>query len=76
MRDFLKKRYIWIPALLAIYFIFMAVHFGMQLLENGESLKFWLTIVAETLVLLALSYVMRRRQILSEEREEDQRDSR
>ncbi len=70
-----KYKYIWLPAILAIYFIFMTLHFGVDLLKSGNALRFWLTVGSEVAVLIALSFFLRKRERLRSEREEDMRDS-
>ena len=66
-----RKKYIWLPAALTIYFLFMTFRFGVRLLEQGESLKFWLTAGSETAVIIALYFVLKRRQEYRERREAD-----
>lgn len=66
-----KYKYIWLPALLAIYFCFMTVYFGLDLLRSGENLRFWATIGAETAVLIALVFFLKKRERLRTEREKD-----
>ncbi len=66
-----KYKYIWLPTLLAIYFVFMTVYFGLDLLRSGETLRFWGTIAAETAVLIALVVFLKKRERLRTERERD-----
>lgn len=66
-----KYKYIWLPSLLAIYFIFMTVYFGLDLLKAGETIRFWCTIGAETAVLVALVFFLKKRERLRKEREQD-----
>lgn len=66
-----KYKYIWLPALLAIYFAFMTVYFGLDLLRSGETLRFWGTIIAESAVLIALVIFLKKRERLRSEREND-----
>ncbi len=67
----MRKKYIIVPAVLAVYFLFMTFYFGTQLLREGEVLRFWLTVVSEVIVLIALYFVMKKRQKYREEREKD-----
>lgn len=67
----MKKKYIWLPVVLAVYFLFMTFRFGIDLLQNGETLKFWLTVVSETVVLILLSIVLKKREKYREAREKD-----
>lgn len=66
-----KSKYIWLPLLLAVYFLFMTFNFGMDLLKSGESMRFWCTVGAELVVLAALSFFLKRREKLRKEREDD-----
>ncbi|MCM1490253.1 MAG: hypothetical protein NC095_05440 [Muribaculum sp.] len=66
-----KYRYIWLPALLGVYFLFMTFHFGIDLLRSGESVRFWGTVVAELVILVALAFFLKKRERLRREREED-----
>lgn len=66
-----KYKYIWLPALLLIYFIFMTFYFGIDLLKAGEQLRFWATVGAELAVLIALAFFLKRRERLRKEREDD-----
>ncbi|MDE6480532.1 MAG: hypothetical protein K2L45_09695 [Muribaculaceae bacterium] len=70
-----KYKYIWLPALLALYFCFMTVYFGLDLLRAGEHLRFWGTIGAETAVLIALVFFLKKRERLRTEREKDIADT-
>lgn len=67
-----KYKYIWLPALLSAYFLFMTLYFGLDLLKSGAATQFWLTLVAETVILIALAVFLRKRERLRREREEDQ----
>lgn len=70
-----KYKYIWLPSLLGIYFIFMTVYFGLDLLHSGETLRFWGTIGAEVAVLIALVFFLKKRERLRNEREKDIADN-
>lgn len=66
-----KYKYIWLPALLFIYFLFMTFYFGLDLLKAGEQMRFWATVGAELIVILALVFFLKRRDRLRKEREDD-----
>lgn len=70
-----KYKYIWLPSLLGIYFIFMTIYFGLDLLRAGETFRFWATIGAETAVLIALVFFLKKREKLRNEREKDIADN-
>ena len=66
-----KYKYIWLPALLAVYFLGMTFYFGLDLLRQGEATRFWLTVGAEVAVLTALVFFLKKREKLRMERESD-----
>lgn len=70
-----KYKYIWLPTLLAVYFVFMTVYFGLDLLRSGETFRFWGTIAAEVIVLIALVIFLKKRERLRTEREKDIADN-
>ncbi|MDE7351053.1 MAG: hypothetical protein K2N25_08300 [Muribaculaceae bacterium] len=70
-----KYKYIWLPILLAVYFLFMTFYFGTDLLRQGETTRFWLTVGAELAVLTALAFFLKRRERLRMEREKDIADT-
>ncbi|MDE6511110.1 MAG: hypothetical protein K2L00_03330 [Muribaculaceae bacterium] len=66
-----KYKYIWLPVLLAVYFLGMTFYFGLDLLRQGEATRFWLTVGAEVAVLTALVFFLKKREKLRMERESD-----
>lgn len=70
-----KYKFIWLPTLLAVYFLFMTFYFGMDLLRSGETIRFWATVAAELLVLAALAFFLKKREKLRMEREKDIADT-
>ncbi len=70
-----KYKYIWLPSLLGIYFVFMTVYFGLDLLRSGETFRFWATVGAELVVLIALVFFLKKRERLRSEREKDIADN-
>lgn len=71
MNIFRKYKYIWLPAVIFIYFLVMTFMFGTDLLRQGATMQFWLTVGSELVVLVALVFFLRRREQLRREREED-----
>lgn len=55
------KRAIILTSIIGAYSIFMAVYFGRDLLRDGQSLRFWLTVGAEAVVLVLLFFALKRR---------------
>lgn len=70
-----KYKFIWLPTLLAVYFLFMTFYFGMDLLRSGETTRFWATVGAELLVLAALAFFLKKREKLRTERVKDIADA-
>lgn len=70
-----KYKYIWLPTLLAIYFFGMTFYFGIDLIRQGEAMRFWLTVGAEVAVLTALIFFLKKREKLRKERENDINDT-
>lgn len=66
-----KYKYIWLPSLLFLYFLFMTFYFGLDLLRTGETARFWATVGAELLVIVALVFFLKKRDRLRKEREDD-----
>lgn len=62
------KKHQFITCLLALYALFMTLYFGLDLLREGQALRFWLTIGAETTVIILAFFALRRRDMLREQR--------
>lgn len=65
------KKQIWLPTILAIYFIAMSVIFGADLIASRQYARFWISATAETAVIIGLYFALRRRDRLRREREND-----
>lgn len=61
------KRHVIVTILLAAYALFMTFYFGIDLLRSGHELRFWLTVVAETVVIILTFFALRRRDRLREQ---------
>lgn len=46
----------WLPCVLAIYFLGMAIWFGPELIRNGETLYFILISVVEIIMIIAVRF--------------------
>lgn len=68
-----KYKYIWLPALISIYFAVMTAMFGLDMLRSGAVWQFWLTVGSELVVLVALVFFLKKREALRQEREKDMR---
>ncbi|MCH5225598.1 MAG: hypothetical protein J1D77_06335 [Muribaculaceae bacterium] len=62
------KKHQFITVLLSLYALFMTLYFGLDLLKEGQSLRFWLTLIAETIVIVLAFFALRRRDQLRKNR--------
>jgi len=69
-----NNRHIWVPIVIGIYFIFMAVYFGRDLIASGQYLRFGITAGVEILLLVALFFALRRRRKYRIDREKSLED--
>lgn len=53
------RKSVWLPTLLAIYFIAMMAIFGPELLRNGEKTRFF-TVAAVEIIVIILVYLFYR----------------
>lgn len=67
------KKHQFITVLLAIYAIFMTFYFGLDLLNQGQALRFWITLVAETTVITLAFFALRHRDRLRENSRQENR---
>lgn len=56
------KKSVWLPTVISIYFIAMAVIFGKEYIAAGEWVKFSLTCAAEIIVIILLVIFLRKRE--------------
>lgn len=68
------KRYHIIFFLLVIYSLFMLLYFGLDLLKEGQSARFWITLGVDLLVLIGAFFALRRRDRLREQKKKDPRN--
>lgn len=55
------QRHIIVTTILAAYALFMTFYFGLDLLKSGQSLRFYLTVAAEIIVIILTFFALRRR---------------
>lgn len=55
------KKYQLVTCMLALYALFMTFYFGLDLLREGQTLRFWLTTAAETAVIILAFFALRKR---------------
>ena len=53
------------PVGLGLYALAMTLYFGPRLLSEGQSLKLWISIAVEVLVVVALFFALRRKERLA-----------
>ena len=68
------KRYQIIICLLALYALFMTFYFGLGLLKEGQALRFWITLIAETAVITLAFFALRKRDSYRAQRKRDMKD--
>ena len=56
-----RQRHIIVTTILAAYALFMTFYFGLDLLKSGQSLRFYLTVAAEIIVIILTFFALRRR---------------
>ena len=62
------KKYQVVTGVLAIYGIFMTLYFGLDLLKEGQALRFWITLSAEIIVIILAYFALKRRDNLRKKR--------
>lgn len=55
------KKYQFVTLLLVSYALFMTFYFGIDLLKEGQTLRFWGTLSAELLVITLAYFALKRR---------------
>lgn len=68
------KKHQFITILLAVYAIFMTVYFGLDLLKEGQALRFWITLTAEITVIILAFFALRKRDYYRDRRKKEQSD--
>lgn len=63
-RNKLKKS-VWIPAGLALYALAMTCYFGPRLIEEGHTIKLWVSVACEVIFIIALFFALRHKEKLS-----------
>lgn len=74
MNDKKIKKHQVVTCLLACYAIFMTLYFGLDLLKEGQDLRFWITLIAEALVIVLAYFAMRRRDRMREQRNREMKE--
>lgn len=61
------KKSVWLPVGLGLYALSMTLYFGPRLIDEGMSLKLWVSVAVELLVVVALFFALRRKERLAGE---------
>ncbi len=56
------KKSIWLPSVLTLYFLAMAIIFGPDLIRNGEITRFVIVSVIEIAIIIAVHFFYRHRE--------------
>ncbi len=67
-----EKRYIVLTIIITIYFLIMAIYFGRDLLAAGHYWRFWLTVGAEALCIVAMFFALRAKQRAAKRRKDEE----
>lgn len=68
------KKYQIITCLLAIYALFMTLYFGLDLIKEGQILRFWITLSAETIVIILAYFALKKRDFYRQQRKKELKD--
>lgn len=68
------KKHQFITCLLCVYALFMTFYFGLDLLRGGQTVRFWITTVAEVAVIILAFFALRRRDRYREQRKQEMKD--
>lgn len=60
-RPLWQRKYVWLPAVLTIYFLFMAIYFGRDMLAAGQTGTYIGIVIGEVAVLTLLVIFLRKR---------------
>lgn len=68
------KKYQVVTCLLSLYALFMTFYFGLDLLKEGHTFRFWLTLSVETVVIIAAYFALKKRDEYRSRRKEEVKD--
>lgn len=55
------KKYQVVTGVIAVYAICMAVYFGGDLLREGKAVRFWVTMIAEAIMIVLAYFALKKR---------------
>lgn len=56
------KKSVWLPTLLALYFLAMAIYFGPKLINEGETTRLIVVSIIEIIIIIAVHIFYKRRE--------------
>lgn len=65
------KKHQFITFLLATYAFFMTFYFGMDLLREGQALRFWITLLSELIVIILAYFALKKRDYYRTQRKKE-----
>ena len=65
------KKHIFVTGMLVVYALFMTLYFGLDLLREGQGLRFWCTLIGEAAVITLTFFALRKRDRYREMRREE-----
>lgn len=65
------KKYQFVTLLLLAYALFMTFYFGIDLIHNGQAVRFWITAGAEIIVIILAYFALKRRDLYREQRKKE-----
>ena len=69
------KKYQILTFLIASYALFMTLYFGFDLLKEGKAIRFWVTLLSETIVIILAYFALKKRDYYREQRKQEMRNS-
>ena len=68
------KKYQLLTILIAGYALFMTLYFGLDLLKEGQFLRFWVTLISETVVIVLAYFALKKRDLYRAQRKKELKD--
>ena len=65
------KKYQLLTILISAYALFMTLYFGLDLLKEGQTVRFWLTAVSEAIVIILAYFALKKRDLYRQERKKE-----
>lgn len=68
------KKYQFVTLLLAAYALFMTFYFGIDLLREGQTVRFWLTLISEISVIILAYFALKKRDMYRAQRKKEMKE--